>query len=84
MTSHASAQKRVRQSEKTRLRNKSFKSAVSTAIKQCRSASNEDAKTQDSLGLVYSMMDKGVKKGVFHKNKANRIKSRLASQAAAK
>ena len=81
-----SAQKRDLQSEKRRLRNRSFKSQVRTAVRDFEaSVSKGDAKDiQVQLNAVYSLMDKGVKQGVYKHNKANRDKSRLAARAAAK
>lgn len=70
--------KRDLQSEKSRLRNKAFRSKVSTAIKLCREAGSAEIK--ESLSAVYSLMDKGVKKGVFKQNKANRFKSRITKR----
>lgn len=75
-----SALKRDLQSEKNRLRNKAFRSRVSSAIKLCVDKSG----TQENLNAVYSLMDKGVKKGIFKKNKANRLKSRLTKKVSAK
>ena len=74
--------KRHLQSEKNRLRNKAFRSKVSTAIKMLKDASG--AAVQETLSNVYSLMDKGVKKGVFNQNKANRFKSRITKRLAAK
>ena len=75
-------QKRDLQNEKKRILNKAFRSQVNTAIKQAIGA---DAKQiQDKLGTVYSLMDKGVKKGVFKKNKANRFKSRITKKLSLK
>jgi small subunit ribosomal protein S20 len=74
-----SAQKRNLQSQKNNLRNRSHKAAVVTAI---RSISQNDApeQKQAKLQLVYSLMDKGVKRGIFKANKAARTKSRIAAR----
>lgn len=77
-----SALKRDRQSERNRLRNKAFRSQVNTVIKEFRSC--EAAKAPTCLSAIYSIMDKGVKKGVFKKNKADRFKSRMTKRLAAK
>jgi len=74
-----SAVKRERLHEERRIRNKSFRSKVSTAIKTLISTSSPE-----NLSSVYSLMDKGVKKGVFTKNKASRFKSRITKRVAAK
>ncbi|MFY7842563.1 MAG: 30S ribosomal protein S20 [Rhabdochlamydiaceae bacterium] len=74
----ATALKRDIQNEKSRLRNKSFKSKVTTAIRSLNEASEKDqTKVDEALNAVYSLMDKGVKTGVFKANKADRTKSRL-------
>lgn len=74
------ALKRDKQSKKRNLENRSFKSRVRTAIRafeQALSVKDKD-KMQVSLNSVYSLMDKGVKTGVFKKNKAARTKARVA------
>lgn len=78
-----SAQKRVLQSEKHRLRNREHKSRVRTAIRgfdETLTKGNNEA-IQEKLSEVYSLMDKGVKAGVFKPNKASRTKARLAARA---
>lgn len=77
------AQKRVLQSEKARLRNRTFKAQVKTAIRRLDeklTAGPEGA--DEALNTVNSLMDKGVKKGVFKLNKASRTKSRLHARVA--
>lgn len=69
------AQKRILQSEKKRLQNKAFRSKVNTAVRTL-----EKAPTKESLSAVYSLMDKGVKTGVYNQNKASRVKSRLSAR----
>lgn len=78
-----SALKRDLQNEKRRLRNRSHKSEVLTAIRSVTaSLSNKESteQTNQKLSTLYSLMDKGVKKGVFKANKAARTKSRLAAR----
>ena len=74
--------KRDLQNERNRLLNKAFRSKVSTAIKNFNSSENTQAK--EKLGEIYSLMDKGVKKGIFKQNKANRLKSRMTLKMVAK
>lgn len=78
--------KRDEQSEKRRLRNRSFKATVRTAIRRLdESLPKGDAEAvKENLNSIYSLMDKGVKRGVYKQNKANRTKSRIAARAAAK
>ena len=35
-------------------------------------------KAQETLNCIYSLIDKGIKKNIFHKNTGSRKKSRLA------
>ena len=77
-----SALKRDEQNERNRLRNKSFRSRVSTAIRDL--LGSDAAKVKEKLSLVYSLVDKGLKKGVFKANKASRIKSRITARLAKK
>lgn len=81
-----SAQKRDMQAEKRRLRNREHKSRVRTAVRQFDESlvKGDDAVIQEKLNAVYSLMDKGVKGGVFKPNKASRTKSRLAARAVSK
>ena len=76
------AKKRDKQSEKNRILNKSFRSQVNTAIKAFNDSNASSAK--DALGTVYSMMDRGVKKGIFKQNKADRVKSRITKRLSTK
>ena len=81
MANHASALKRMRQSEKRRIRNMSFRSKVKTAIKKYLRSIEE--KTGEASGLLCeatSLLHKGVTKGVFHKNTAARTIARLSSK----
>jgi len=81
----SSAQKRVLQSEKRRIINRDFKSQVRTATRAFEDslAKKDSALNKKHLSELYSLMDKGVKKGVYMANKANRTKARLAAHAAA-
>lgn len=80
------ALKRDIQNEKRRLRNKTFKSQVRTAIRHFEESlpKGEPDAIKEKLNTVYSLMDKGVKKGVFKINKASRTKSRLTARSVAK
>ena len=80
-----SALKRDIQSEKNRMRNKTYKAMVNTAIKSFQQSltQKEGANTAEKLQAVYSLMDKGVKKGIFPKNKASRTKASLAQKVSA-
>ncbi|MGG1516245.1 30S ribosomal protein S20 [Paenibacillus oryzisoli] len=70
-----SAIKRVKVSEKRRLRNASQKSALRTAVKAF-----ETALTSEALVAASKKLDQAASKGLIHKNAANRKKSRLAKK----
>lgn len=74
------ALKRVKQSKKSNERNSSFKSRVRTAIRSFENAlsAKDKDQMQSALKSVYSLMDKGVKHGIYKENKAARTKSRMA------
>lgn len=77
-----SALKRDQQSLKKNLRNRMFKSQVASLMRSFKSALSEknSAEVASSLNAVNSIMDKGVKKGIFKLNKASRVKSRLHAE----
>ena len=88
MANSKSAEKRVEINERNRLRNRFYKSSVRTLIKVFfkdlevykTSKNPEDKeKLQKILSSVYSLIDKGTKKNIFHKNAASRKKAKLAS-----
>lgn len=83
-TRRPTALKRDIQSEKRRLINKSFKAKVRSATRLFEEAMNARTKEsiQSTLNDVYSLMDKGVKRGVYKLNKASRTKARMAAKAA--
>ena len=79
MANIKSAKKRILVAERNHERNVSYKSMVKTAVKSvlvAASAKNQDA-VNEALSKVYKLCDKGVSKGIFHKNTAARKKSRL-------
>tara|TARA_Y100001970_G_C13941462_1_gene703380 strand:- start:258 stop:506 length:249 start_codon:yes stop_codon:yes gene_type:complete len=76
MGAKGSELKRVRQSRKSNLRNRHYKSMMRTAVKRVFSAKKEEA--SKILSETISTIDKVCAKGVIHKNKASRQKSRLA------
>ena len=74
------AKKRDMQHEKRRVQNKSFRARVLTAVRSLEtSIAQKESALDDKLGAVYSLMDKGVKTGVYTLNKASRVKARLTS-----
>ncbi|HON37368.1 MAG: 30S ribosomal protein S20 [Desulfomonilia bacterium] len=79
MANHASALKRVRQSRKRRLRNKSYKSAISTSVKKTfGSLEEKNAEgAQKYFKEALARLDSAVNKGILHRNAASRKISRL-------
>ena len=76
--------KRIKTNEKARLRNKSVKSALKTAVRKFREAADAgDAATATELMRSASrQLDKAASKGVIHANQAANRKSGMAAQAA--
>ena len=80
-----SALKRDLQSEKKRLRNRSYRASVLTSIRSLEQSIEKKEAPEElkkKLDAIYSIMDKGVKRGVFKKQKAARTKSRLSARVA--
>jgi len=77
MQRHKSVEKRVRTSKKANLTNRANRSRVKTAVR--RVAEAKDRESADvALKAAVSVLDKSVKTGVIHKNKASNQKSRLS------
>ena len=87
MANNKSAQKRIQVTKRNRLQNRFYKSSVQTLVKRFfknlelyKSLKNSEnkKKLKESLNLTYSIIDKALKKKLFHKNTAARKKSKLA------
>lgn len=79
MANSAGSKKRARQAVVRRSRNVSLRSMVRTSIKKVQAgidAKNYD-EAQAALTSAMPYIDKMVTKGILHKNKAARTKSRL-------
>jgi len=76
--------KRNRQNEKRRIRNRVYRGAARTAVKDARSAivAGDAETSKTALLLAISQLDRAAQKGVLHKNNAARRKSRLMAQYA--
>jgi small subunit ribosomal protein S20 len=74
-----SAKKRARQAEQRRLHNKSIRSAMRTSIKKVLGAiqAGDAGKAAEAYKAAVPMIDRMATKGIIHKNKAARHKSRL-------
>lgn len=82
MANHASAEKRIRQTEKRTVVNRARRSRIRTFVKSVETAlqSGEKDKAAEALRLAQSEMMRGVTKGVVKLNTASRKISRLAAK----
>jgi len=81
MPNHKSAEKRVRQTERRRVINRSNRTRLRTEMKDLRGALSKDSKAAaELLPKTVSEIDKAVQKGVLHRNAAARHKSRLTAR----
>jgi small subunit ribosomal protein S20 len=82
MAHTVSARKRIRQSEKRRLANKSKKSAMKTSIKKYLKAvaSGDIASAEQLINQSISVLYRTADKGIIHKNQAARRVSRLVKR----
>ncbi len=82
MPNHASAKKRVRQTEKRTLRNKHIRTTCRTYMKRVRKAVTEGdvESARKWLELASRQIDRAVQKGVFHWKTGARYVSRLSRQ----
>ena len=79
MANTAQAKKRAKQSEKHRQHNTGLRSMVRTYLKKVITAIETGSKDQAQAALVAAqpVIDRMADKGIIHKNKAARHKSRL-------
>ncbi len=82
MANTVQAKKRARQAEKHRQHNASFRSMVRTAIKRVVAAieTGDKDQAQAAYAAAVPVIDRMADKGIIHKNKAARHKSRLNAQ----
>lgn len=85
MANSPQARKRARQNDKRRANNGSLRSMVRTYIKKAYAAieSGDQAAAQAAYAAAVPVIDRMADKGIIHKNKAARHKSRLNSQVKA-
>ena len=88
MANNKSAKKRIEITKRNRLRNRYYQSSVRTLVKtffqnlevyKTSQSLEEKEKLKKTLSSIYSLIDKGTKKNIFHKNAAARKKSKLAA-----
>ncbi len=79
MANSPQARKRAKQNSVRRLRNQSQRATVRTSIKKLDAAiaSGDKESAQNAYIESVSMIDKATIKGLHHKNRASRLKSRL-------
>ena len=86
MANSKSAEKRIEINKRNRLQNKYYKTSVRSLIKiffqtldiyKISQSSEDKEKLKKILSSIYSIIDKGTKKNVFHKNMAERKKAKL-------
>jgi small subunit ribosomal protein S20 len=85
LANHKSALKRIRSSEKKRVRNRIIISRARTEVRDAREAiaSGKVKDAQAATVEAIRILDSAVSKGVLHKNNAARRKSRLMKRLAA-
>jgi small subunit ribosomal protein S20 len=82
MAHHKSAEKRIRQTPKRTLRNKARVSEIKTEVKKAETAiaSGDKAAALAALKNAQPAMQRGVSKGVMHRNTVARKISRLTKR----
>jgi len=85
LANSAQAKKRARQGEQRRRHNASLRSLVRTVIKKVLSAvdAGDAAQAKAAYDEAVPVIDRMADKGIIHKNKAARHKSRLNAQVKA-
>ncbi len=85
MANSPQAKKRARQADKARARNASQRSMVRTYIKKVVAAidAGDHKAAQEAFQASTPVIDRFADKGILHKNKAARIKSRLNAKVKA-
>ncbi|KAK1732176.1 ribosomal protein S20 (chloroplast) [Skeletonema marinoi] len=88
MANNKSAKKRILIAKRNNLQNRFYKSSVRTLTKKFlkdlesyKGSQNiaDKEKLQIVLNSIYSLIDKGYKKNVYHKNTAARKKAKLSA-----
>ncbi len=84
MPNTKSAKKALRKSLKRYEENRRFKARLKRWIKKLQGFITEAQKeyAEKTWPMVQKLLDKAAKKHIYHKNKVNRIKSRLSKQIA--
>jgi small subunit ribosomal protein S20 len=85
MANHVSALKRVRQTKKKTVVNRSNKSRIRGSLRLLREAiaKGDHTAAMEQYRQTASALDKSVQKGILHDNTASRYKSRLNARVKA-
>jgi small subunit ribosomal protein S20 len=87
MANNKSAKKRIGINKRNRLQNRYYKTSVRTLTKlffknlelaKLENPTQSQENLQTILSSIYSFLDKGTKKNVFHKNTVAKKKAKLA------
>ncbi len=79
MPQHKSCEKRLKQDEKRTARNRAARGTLRTAVRAYREM--EADKRPKEYAELQSLLDRAVKKGIISRNRAARLKARLAPTA---
>lgn len=84
MANHKSALKRIRQNEKRRIHNRTYRNRARTLVKKARtSLEGQDLEAaRAATAAAIRDLDKAASRGIIHKRNADRRKSRLMKQLA--
>ena len=81
MANIKSAKKRIKVALRNNLKNKNVKSEIKTLRKQAEDALQKNTEGKENILKEFiSRVDSAVSKGIFHKNKAARLKSRMLAK----
>jgi small subunit ribosomal protein S20 len=79
MAHHLSAKKRIRQTTARRRYNRYYAKTARNSVRDFRALKDKSEATE-KLPLLISSIDKLVKRGIIHKNKAANLKSKLTKK----
>ena len=82
MATHRSAIKRIRSSEKRRVRNRYNHKTARNAVRELRDLTSKK-EAEEKFPKIVAMLDKLAKRNIIHKNKAANLKAGLAAHVAA-
>ena len=82
MPHHKSCKKRLKKSALEQVRNNATKTVLRRTVRKTRQSIDDGQEI--NLNEIFANIDKAWNKGILHKNKAARLKSRMAKAAARK